>query len=297
MENNISLVCFADSQYRKALKRLKEQAIKSKFFNNVYIYTEKNLDISFKLKHRKILNHGTRGYGFWIWKPQIIIQCMLNSKENDILIYMDAGFHINKRGKKIFEEYISKVRRSESGLLFIDTRKSDHNCSSDRRYPSYSNLEYTKRDLLDSFGIAEKNKFKNANQFMTGLMIIRVTKLNIEIMKSWLSVSESNNYAYINDSVSINGELDGFKEHRHDMSVLNCVVDAYSVNPVIVSYYDTWPGYPKDDGPLSWEDLDYSPFQARRDTQRFFVDKVKTKIKKNLIKYKLLRYFKGRFRV
>lgn len=49
-----------------------------------------NLDQKFIADHHEILS-AARGAGYWLWKPQIILQELKSLKRGDLLVYSDAG--------------------------------------------------------------------------------------------------------------------------------------------------------------------------------------------------------------
>ena len=69
------------------------------------------------------MDYVTRGGGYWIWKPYIISKMLEQINENDILVYIDAGCHINitKESKQRFNEYINMINNSKCGLLRFQT--------------------------------------------------------------------------------------------------------------------------------------------------------------------------------
>ena len=94
----ITFITFANSKFMNT-SRIIKQAKESKMFDD--IISKNELDIKeFINKHSKFIKNNPRGYGFWIWKPKIILDTILKLTENDILVYADAGVYINKDGKK-----------------------------------------------------------------------------------------------------------------------------------------------------------------------------------------------------
>ena len=278
----IHLTSFADSQYRKACKRLLLQAQNSGFFDSINLANEKTLPVSFINKHKQILNNGIRGYGYWIWKPRIILQEMLSLKKGDVLIYVDVGCHINSKGKQRFLEYISAVNNSPCGILcFSPSKELVQNFHPDFTYPEHLNCEWTKGDLLSRFKLIDDNIFLNKPQLIAGIIIIQVNSISLAVVEEWLHLCEEN-YSFINDEASVNPNPKEFIQHRHDQSVLNCVLYKNSIEPVEMSYYDTWPGRPNPGKKIMWDLLKLTPIHAKRDTARYRTDALVALIRKNL---------------
>lgn len=80
---------------------LYNEALNSNWFNSISVYGPQDLDDEFKTRFKDILNlpHGS---GYWIWKVYIINRKLDEIKEGDILIYLDAGCTINKKGGTSF---------------------------------------------------------------------------------------------------------------------------------------------------------------------------------------------------
>ena len=54
-------------------------------------YRKHHLDAAFVQKNAKILDY-SRGAGYWVWKPWIILRTLETAPENSIIIYLDSGF-------------------------------------------------------------------------------------------------------------------------------------------------------------------------------------------------------------
>ena len=54
-------------------------------------YRKHHLDADFVKRNAKILDY-SRGAGYWVWKPWIILRTLETVPENSIVIYLDSGF-------------------------------------------------------------------------------------------------------------------------------------------------------------------------------------------------------------
>lgn len=54
-------------------------------------YRKHHLDPKFVKKNTKLLDY-SKGAGYWVWKPWIILQTFKYAPENSIVIYLDSGF-------------------------------------------------------------------------------------------------------------------------------------------------------------------------------------------------------------
>lgn len=58
-------------------------------------YGPADIERKFKEKNASIWN-AKRGAGYWIWKPYIIDKTLNQLKQNDYLLYMDAGAYLKE---------------------------------------------------------------------------------------------------------------------------------------------------------------------------------------------------------
>lgn len=150
--DRIFLCSFGNSSYLSSLSRLRAQAEETGWFYRVECSTEKNLSAFFRQEAADLLKQEVRGFGYWIWKPQILLQCLQQMEYGDILLYTDAGCHINEVGKNMFLAYIKEVKKHPSGFLVFGARKG----SLERQYTKgdiFSTLVYKKMMI---FIIADK---------------------------------------------------------------------------------------------------------------------------------------------
>ena len=151
------LCSFGDSRMYKTLERLRKQAEDMNFYDEIHICDETHLDKEFREKFKDKLVAGSRGYGYWCWKPQIVKQFLEQMNEGDIINYIDAGCHLNKNGIKRLNEYFEITNNSKSGILSFRTFWNN----------VYVSMEYTfnKADLLDYFGVLNDKEFTHTGQF------------------------------------------------------------------------------------------------------------------------------------
>ncbi len=88
--------------YHDSVERICKQAKKMEVFDEIIGLTEKDLqnDENFWLKHNNFIESNLKGYGYWIWKPYIIMKTLEKMNNNDILLYLDCGCELNYLGKK-----------------------------------------------------------------------------------------------------------------------------------------------------------------------------------------------------
>lgn len=199
-------------EYTTALKRIHKQAEESQFFTTVKIYNQDNTT-GIEL-YSEFIDKNKRGYGYWLWKPLVILDMMNKYEKNSIIIYADAGFEIIKNNSTIelFNKYINDVNTHESHRLgFLDKNLE---------------CEYTKQDLFEYLELNDP-KYKISKQILGGIQILLNTDENKKFIEEWLNIMIVDNYHYLDDSPSVSINYDKFIEHRHDQSIISLLKKKY----------------------------------------------------------------------
>ena len=197
--------------YHNAVKRVTEQARQSGFFDEVIGLTETYIKgkAKFWRKHGDFIEKNTRGYGYWIWKPYIIKKVLKKMKENDILVWADAGCTINSNGRERMMQYYDMVTEgNESGIL------SFHLCN-------LAEKNWSKRSLADYL---DANEHMQSDQIITTSFVLRKCKHSVKLVNLWYKTCC--HYDLVNDSHS-SGNYYSFREHRHDQSIFSLLCKKY----------------------------------------------------------------------
>ena len=209
--------------FHNSVRRICKEAEGLEFFDTIRGFTEADLkqDRIFWEKHGGFIQSNTRGYGYWIWKSYLIRKALEKIKENDILIYCDAGCQINCNGKKRLNEYIDK----------LNTNKEDHGLISFQL--PYPEIQYTKRTVYEKLQISGDNVF----QCCATVIIMKKNSHCMTIINEWYKNCED--YSLINDT--IHNESRYFIAHRHDQSIYSVVVNNYgSIKIPDETYFSDW---------------------------------------------------------
>lgn len=207
----IVFVSFADSRMSAAIERIRKQAEEMGIFDEIYVWNEHDLDASFKEKWAHILKPGVRGYGYWIWKPYIIHKILGNLAEGSILIYCDAGCHLNPQGIERLQFYIDELNKSNLGIQAFNTY-----------YPLIDVTEkrWTKGDLLDYFNCRSDKSVTDTLQLAATHILFRKCSSSLIFLNRWLKVW-NDNISLVDDSNSQSPNFPEFIEGRHDQSVFS----------------------------------------------------------------------------
>lgn len=204
-KRKIVLCCYADDNYKEYQDRLINMAEQSGQFDEIRIYSPDKLHYNFREKYKHILKN-KKGAGYWIWKPWIICNTLLKMHKGDILVYLDSGdiFHGDLRTyllNKSFDIILTKG--------------------------AYKNSQWTKRDCFIKME-CDNMKYWNAIQLEAGIIICKNDDKARKINYLWEQFCLDEEI--LTDSPNKLGEnMLGFKEHRHDQSILTNLSIKYGI--------------------------------------------------------------------
>ena len=221
------------------------------FGDRIRVWNENDLDGEFldKMKDRLIL--GSRGYGYWCWKPQIVLQLLREMKDGDVLLYADAGCHLNPNGRKRLSEYFGLAK--EYGIVAFQARTMENP-------PRHFLLdgEWCKGDLLDYFGVRNDVAVIHSGQFGGGIFLVQKEETTKRFFEEFRHVFYDN-FALCDDSPSHTPNLSGFVENRHDQAVFSLLGKKRRIFSLSAMEYDPLNG--GDD----WSSMLNYPIWAKHD--------------------------------
>ena len=210
-DNNIHFITFADG-IKYTTNRIISEAIHSNYFDVCKDMSNSIPD--FMNKHHTFITNNKRGFGYWIWKHNIILEEYKNLNDNDILIYSDSGNTIIKYNLQMIE-YLNTLING-SGMLFFPIH--------------YKEGIWSKMDTIKHIFPDENDDFINnildTYQTMASLMMFRKCQNTTSYLEEVSSYST--NYHLINDDPSVIPNIDGFKENRHDQTIFSLTKHKYN---------------------------------------------------------------------
>ena len=254
--NDFWFLSFANSdlggKIRDPLKRIRRQAeAMCVFGNRIRIWTEADLDADFRSKMKDRLVPGSRGYGYWCWKPQVVLQLLREMKNGDVLLYADAGCHLNPKGVKRLLEYRELAK--QHGIVAFQARTQN-------APPVHFLLErmFTKGDLLDYFGVRDNQEVTESGQLGGTVSLFRKDPDSIGLVKKWRQTF-FDDFCLCDDSPSKSANLPGYRENRHDQSVFSILGKKTGVFSLSSLEYDPM------NGGDNWKGMSGFPIWARHD--------------------------------
>lgn len=207
----IHFVSFAagTTQFREAARRIKKEANESRYFDEIHVFDEYDtLPILKKYLETNSNILKKRGYGYWAWKPYLILDIFNKASIGDIICYADSGCQISTEAYNKFKENIKICKKNKT--LFYNL-------------PGILEKNYTKYKLFEYFKCEDREEYINTPQIQATYFYLEVCNENLTLVKKWAEICTINNFTFSDDSDSI-GIDNTFIEHRHDQSILSLLV-------------------------------------------------------------------------
>lgn len=214
----------SDSKYTKAKDDLLCMLDKFNIFDTITIFNKDHLmeDSDFH-PHIPFILDNKRGFGYWIWKPYIILKKMLTLDDGDLIFYADICTSIRVEGRERFLEYIQSAKNNKYGNLFFPYAN-----------PQYPRIcDWCKMDTI-KFLDAEDIMYQS--EVVPGILFMTVNDENKKLLHRWYNIM--NNYHLIDDSPSITPNVPSFIEHRHDQSIFSILVRKFYPEAISDIYTD-----------------------------------------------------------
>lgn len=243
-------ITFGNDLFKNQVKRLGKQAEDTGWFDGgVVVETPKTIQ-HFYNTHKDFIDSNARGYGYWIWKPYIILRQLREMNDGDFLFYTDAGATIVPHKKDQFDEYISTMDRLDKPIITFGI-------------PQQLERDFQKERVLNYFTknqkpIGEDLDFMNSGQVESGVFMCKKTQFTLNFVLAWLELVLIDNYSLVIDE-------DEFDKHRHDQSILSILC---KLNDIFIK----WDGDAYGIGPFfSSRITDLGPRKLAPDTFRTFI--------------------------
>lgn len=165
-----------------------------------------HMEPSFAARHDAILS-SARGAGYWLWKPQIILQELRTLESGDLLVYSDAGRSDYYRFRR-FPARLARHARTKGFLL--GPTIGQHGPMA----------HWTKRDAfllmrMDQPEIHARAPIQATWSFWTP------TARAFDFLEAWVAACADPRI--LTDAENTQGlpNLPGFRDHRHDQAALS----------------------------------------------------------------------------
>ena len=229
----IHLVTFSGGAgYQRSAHRLIRQAKKHQNFASFINIKESTLDELLPETKKNILLINSKigdnkGFGLWFWKPDVILHVMSQTKENDIIAYMDAGCTLNLKNSKSIsrlQDYASLA--SINGLFAMQLWDK----------------EFDQPDLSDDFwGFSELNELikidesrLQSNQIQAGILFVRNCPSSRHFIENWKELMMQDDFKYLIGPKQ--------KQYRYDQSIFSLLykIAGYPTLPDETYFHPFW---------------------------------------------------------
>jgi hypothetical protein len=189
-----------------ARERLVQQAQVMGIFHEIYGFGDKELkrDTDFWSKHGDFVTANPRGYGYWLWKPYLILKTMSQMRDGDTLLYLDCGCELDPRKRAQMMECLNLVQQDWIMATIWDELCCD--------------VSWCKMDLVEHLD-ARNTACLCTPQKQAGMILFVCNDITRDFVRSWYEIACQ--YSFLDDTPSISPNLNYFYEHRHDQSIFS----------------------------------------------------------------------------
>lgn len=215
-------ICFTDKKYEKTRKRYANELKSKNIFHQVIEYSPEDFDAGFTSMHDAFIQNNSKGYGYYIWKPYLILKTLISMSDGDVLVYGDAGDDIPGTAGECLQLF-SKVLTIKGGIRIIATKQG-------------WNIRWIKADLYRAMGW---KTFLYAFKPMAeaARIIFEKNDTTLQFVQEWLHYVTVD-YHDIDDSRSRLPNLPFFVAHRYDQSVFSILFHKY--RGTLMDFGETW---------------------------------------------------------
>jgi len=197
--------------YNNSAKNLIESA-KQYNIEHFHIYNPEMLDIDESIL-QFMKNNEDPGFGFYMWKPLVILDVMKKIKEGDVILYHDAGRpEYNFSFRNDINILINDVITNYKGIGIAQG--------------PFINYQYCKKDCFIEMGCNEE-KYWNANQLSATWSIWEKNPLSLKILNEWRDYCSNPLIISSYDNSDVLSDFNDFQGHRHDQSILTNIIYKY----------------------------------------------------------------------
>ena len=199
--------------YRRSGWRLKREVRRLEIFDTVHIYRRKHLPIHIATSATYSCS---RGDGYWMWKPYVILETLNKVDSGDIVVYSDCGNQISPG--VMWDDYWATLEHYDS--IFHKYREGEI------YYWGNSNIKrWTKNSVIDYFSQGNDGSWANQTQFWAGFIVVKKTEETLKLIRSWLHILMFRPDLLIDTfGAEDNCQSTEFVEHRHDQAILTGIL-------------------------------------------------------------------------
>jgi hypothetical protein len=208
---------FSDDKFIQQQKYLSSKYTEYGFITKMYGVS----DIFDFVSNNESIFKYKRGFGYWSWKPYIILNTFHHMNDGDILLYTDCGDDVICNPSEFLSDYLSSI-----DILLIENK--------------FNNRSYTKRDCFFLMG-CDSDKYHESNQLEAGIISLKKSRFTTMFINEWLEYCKS--YDIISDEVKYKNNYSDFIDHRHDQSILTNLQIKHDIKTLDIDNMKPYFGY------------------------------------------------------
>jgi len=181
-------------------------------FDTFTAYTEKNS--GFTQVQFEFFNSFEKGFGFWAWKPLVILNKLSQINEGDVVVYNDSGRSFyNYEFKTSIDPLINNVVENYGGIGVALSH--------------WYHREYTKQECFDVMQCTG-DLFYNSHQAIATWNVWQKSALTLKFLKEWTFWCFHPSKIITDQGAEKENQIQGYQGHRHDQSILTNLILKYS---------------------------------------------------------------------
>ena len=201
------LVNFATEEFYQSQNRLNLSA-KKHGIDKVFSYTDKIIRKTQFYRENKAIFKLERGWGYWLWKPYVILEALNKINYGDILFYLDSGVEIIKDISPLADLVIL-----QNGILLFGAQGD-------------LNREWIKRDCFVAMN-CDSEKYWNGQHVNAAFQVYIKNDRSLSFVKEWLDYCRQLNIVSDLPNTLGRPNLPEFRCHLHDQSILSLLAAKY----------------------------------------------------------------------
>lgn len=161
--------------------------------------------------HGQFVRRGTRGYGYWLWKPLLILHALdVFPRSVTQILYVDAGSELNMR-----------TRAARNRLTDYQDAAREH-CLHVMHVPETSESIWTHPAVLH--GIDLPPSYRDTPQRSASYLLFHRDQRSRAFLREWLDLASRRGFTWLTGEIpTTQAPPPEFLGHRHDQSLMSAL--------------------------------------------------------------------------
>lgn len=201
---------YANDKFKNS-QRLNSKMAKKMGADKTIEYNINSLPADFRRENEHLFSY-SRGGGYWVWKPYIILDALNNANENDIVIYTDSGAAFVRP----IRELVEIMNRDKQDVMCFCIDQIER--------------KWCKKDALILMD-CDKSEYLDTAQICSGYIFLRNNAFSRNIISQWLAFNKDPRV--VTDEANTLGKPNypEFIENRHDQTIWSLLCKKNGIQP------------------------------------------------------------------